>query len=140
MTSSNDRIDPVILYSMESTSPTYRITTQSGTIVGNDLTWSSPAIQLHEGALSRFDKHPKDLDPGESSIVSYPLLSDSLVCRVTRTDGYVPIASQGPIEFVEPDPVPKKEKRNAIAEGLDAHYAKEEPVKVRRGRGKGAVS
>lgn len=129
---------------MESSSPSYRITTKSGTIVGDNLTWSSPSIQLHEGKPSSFDKLPKDLDPGESSIVSYPLLSDSLVCRVTRTDGCVPIVSQGPIEFVEPDLVPKKEKRNAIAEGLDAHYAKkranEEPVKARRGRGKGVVS
>lgn len=121
----------------------YRIATASGVVIGNDLLRSSPAIQLHEGIVSKGNKHPKDLDPGESSIVSYPLVSGRLICRVLRTFGDIEIAT-GPIEFVEPVPPQKKEKRNPIADGLDAHYAKEraneEPtVKVRRGRGKVVV-
>ena len=126
---------------MENVSPSYRITTKSGIAIADGLPRSAPAIQLQEGTLSEGDKHPKDLSIGESSIVRYPLIKGSLVCRVTKTDGSFPIdTSNEPIEFVEPDLVPEKEKRNAIAEGLDAHYAKErakeEPVKVRRGRGK----
>lgn len=144
MISSNDRIDPVILRSMETSSPAYRITTKSGIAIADGLPRSAPAIQLQEGTLSKGNKHPKDLSIGESSIVRYPLVEGSLVCRVTKTDGSFPIdTANEPIEFVEPDPVPKKEKRSAVTRALDAHYAaeqaKEEPtVKVRRGRGKQA--
>jgi hypothetical protein len=116
-------------------SPSYRITTKSGTIIGNDLPRSAPAIQLHEGTLSKGDKPPKDLSVGESSVVSYPLVECSLICRVTRTDGQVPIVNMGAsFDFVEPDPVPKKSKPKVETN------SEEEPVKVRRGRGRRAVS
>jgi hypothetical protein len=129
-------IDTGILGFMETaSSPSYRITTKSGIVVSNDLPRSAPAIQLHEGALSKGDKPPKDLSVGESPIVSYPLVEGSLVCRVTRTDGQVSIVNtEASFDFVEPDPVPKKSKSKVETN------SEEEPVKVRRGRGRRAVS
>ena len=105
---------------------TYRIATKSGVVIADGLPVSAPSIQLHEGVLSKGDKPPKDLLPGESSTVAYPLVQGRLVCRVTRTiEGIAPeAADKTSIEFVEPDPLPAQGKRNGIADALDAHYAK----------------
>lgn len=110
---------------METASPAYRITTQNGTVIADNLPRSAPVIQLHEGTLSKGDKPPKELASGESSIVSYPLIDGRLICRVARIDG-IETKDIDPklIEFVEPDPMPKKVETDA------------QPVKVRRGRGK----
>jgi hypothetical protein len=124
-------------------SPSYRITTKSGTIIGDNLPRSAPTIQLHEGTLSKGDKPPKDLSVGESSIVSYPLVDGSLVCRVTRTDGQAPIVNMGvSFDFVEPDPIPKKAKEKPkVATMLESQMSEAiEETKVRRGRGRRAVS
>jgi hypothetical protein len=121
------------------TAPTYRITSRSGNIIADDLPRSAPSIQLHEGTLSKGDKLPKDLLPGESSTVSYPLVDGCLVCRVTRTiEGIVPeSADRLPIKFVEPDPVPKGKPK--VAAMLESQMDQAiEGVKVRRGRGRKA--
>lgn len=124
---------------MESTSPAYRITTKSGVVIANDLPRSAPAIQLHEGTLSKGNKPPKDLAVGESSVVSYPLIEGRLVCRVTRTDGTVPIVNMGvSFEFVETDPVPKGKPKVSDSLATQVNGAIED-VKVRRGRGKRAM-
>lgn len=124
---------------MENASPTYRIVTQNGIAIATDLPRSAPAIQLAEGTLSKGDKLPKDLDPGESCAVAFPLVEGRLICRVTRTDR---IASDGidakTIEFVEPDPVSAKPKASATA-SKSAKDAIEE-TKARRGRGRKVVS
>lgn len=89
--------------------------------------------------MSKGDKLPRDLDPGESSIVAYPLVEGSLVCRVTRTDGHIDDGMYEPIEFVEPDPAPnKKPKVAAMLETATKEAI--EGTKVRRGRGKRVVS
>jgi len=114
---------------------TFRIATESGVVIADGLPISAPSIQLHEGIVSKGDKPPKDLFPGESSIVAYPLVQGRLVCRVTRTvEGIVPeAADKTPIEFVEPDPVPKpKPKVSAMLEKQT--LAAIEDVKVRRGK------
>jgi hypothetical protein len=124
-------------------SPSYRITTKSGIVVSDNLPRSAPAIQLHEGTLSKGNKPPKDLSIGESSIVSYPLVEGSLVCRVTRIDpsGFSAEPTR-PIEFVEPDPIPKKAKdKPKVAAMLESQMSEAiEGTKVRRGRGTRAVS
>lgn len=111
---------------------TFRIATKSRVVIADGLPVSAPSIQLHEGIVSKGDKPPKDLLPGESSTVAYPLVQGRLVCRVTRTvEGVVPEAvDKTPIEFVEPDSLPKKEKRNPVADALDAHYAKKSKLPV----------
>lgn len=111
---------------------TYRIVSKSRVVIADGLPISAPSIQLHEGVLSKGDKPPKDLLPGESSTVAYPLVQGRLVCRVTRTiEGIAPeAADKTPIEFVEPDPLPTKGKRNGIANALDAHYAKKSKLPV----------
>ena len=128
------------------TSPTYRIVSQNETIVADGLSRSAPAIQLHEGALSKGDKHPKELALGESSLVAYPLTKGRLICRVTRTDGHpdLPEMSNVAIDlaFAEPDPVPEVKKKSTVARMLDEHRAKEQADSkpVRRGRGKKSSS
>lgn len=136
---------------------TYRIATKSGVVIADGLPVSAPSIQLHEGVTSKGDKPPKDLLPGESSTVAYPLVQGRLVCRVTRTvEGAVPeAADKTPIEFVEPDTVPKRSKSKLSAMSVEeadkmiedaklrrletastAAKAAIEDVKVRRGRSK----
>ena len=120
---------------------TYRIATESGVVIADGLPVFAPSIQLHEGVLSKGDKPPKDLLPGESAIVAYPLVQGRLVCRVTRTiEGVVPeVADKTPIEFVEPDPAPKpKPKVSAVLERQT--LAAIEDVKVRRGKGRKSSS
>jgi hypothetical protein len=77
---------------MESTA-TYRITAESGVVIADGLPRSAPAIQLHEGrARDRNGRRPKDLAPGESTFVVYPLDAakggprPEIRCAVTRTD------------------------------------------------------
>jgi hypothetical protein len=116
---------------METTSPSYRITAQSGTIVADNLPRSAPAIQLHEGIVSKGDVQPMALTSGESSIVAYPLVEGRLICRVTRIDGIdLSNIKTRLIVFVEPDPGPKKSGTKAETK------PEEQPIKVRRGRGK----
>lgn len=124
------------------TSATYCITSQNGTVIAADLPPSSHAIQLREGFVSKGDKLPADLAPGESTIVAYPLVEGRIVCRVTRMDGCVSIAnSERPIEFVDPDPVPARDKPKASEAGVKAARDAIAQVKtVRRGRGRGAAS
>lgn len=133
---------------METSSPTYRIETRSGTVIGIDLPRSAPAIQLIDGTLSKGHKPPKELLPGESSVVSYPLVEGSLVCRVVRVDGIDSADIEpSPVEFVEPDALPKKEKRNTFSESMQAAHEERsrskaamqvkeaiEGTKARRGR------
>lgn len=126
-----------ILHDME----TFRITSKSGVVIADGLPVSAPSIQLHEGIVSKGNKPPKDLLPGESSTVAYPLIQGRLVCRVTRTvKGVVPeAADKTPIEFVEPDPAPKsKPKVSAMLERQT--LAAIEDVKVRRGKGRKSSS
>lgn len=131
-------IDTGILRFME-TAPTYRITSRSGNVIANDLPRSAPAVQLHEGTLSKGNRLPKDLSPGESTIVSYPLVEGRLICRVTRTDGTVPIVNMGvSFDFVEPDPVQSKSKPK-VAAMLEKQVGEAiEGTKARRGRGRKA--
>lgn len=124
-------IDTDILRSMETTSPTYRIATKSGTVIADNMPRSAPVIQLHEGVLSKGNLHPKDLEIGKSTVVAYPLIEGRLICRVTRTDGIIPIVNMGSsFDFVEPDPIPTKGKSES----------KEQSARVRRGRGRNASS
>ncbi len=122
-----------------SSAPSYRIETRSGVFIADELPRSVPSIQLHEGTLSNGDKPPKDLNPGESSTVAYPLVEGRLICRVTRIDR---IASDGidakPIEFIEPDPIPGKPRASTTA----SKSAKDaiEGTKAHRGRGRKAIS
>lgn len=89
--------------------------------------------------MQNLGHYPKDLDPGESSVVSYPLVEGRLVCRVVRVDGIDSVdVEPSPIEFVEPDPVPEKPRASSVA----VKSAKEaiEGTKTRRGRGRKAIS
>lgn len=140
------------------TSPFYQITSKSGIVIASDLPRSAPAIQLQEGTLSKGDKPPKELGPGESSIVVYPLVQGRLVCRVTRTiEGIVYKSAKDPIEFIEPDPVPTPSKRSTFGDSMQkalderakpkssATVTKQadaaiEETKARRGRGRKASS
>jgi hypothetical protein len=73
---------------METSSPTYRITTKSGIVVGNDLPRSAPAIQLQEGNTPGTCPKPTELQPGQYTTVVYPLLDKrKLECKVERIDG-----------------------------------------------------
>lgn len=126
---------------METASPAYRIATKSGIVVADNLPRSAPAIQLHEGTISKGDRHQKDLETGESSVVRYPLVDGFLICRVTKIDpsGFS-VEPNRPIEFVEPDPIPKKDKPKVSASLERQAGEAVEGAKVRRGRGRSAAS
>ena len=124
--------------------PLFRIVSKSGVVIADDLPLFAPSIQLIEGTLSKGDKPPKDLSFGESSVVAYPLVSDRLICRVTRVDsGAIEFLHRSPIDFIEPDSLPQKAKRNPIGEALEAEHKKQDVTDkpatlVRRTRSKKA--
>lgn len=73
--------------------PTFRIVGPSGATLADDLPISAPAIQLHEGAVAEKGATlPKNLAPGESVAVLYPLDAErgrkppTIRLTVTRTD------------------------------------------------------
>lgn len=69
----------------------FKITTMFGVVIADELDENAPAICLDEGRVRNGCKRPRDLAPGESTNVVYPLLSRSqggnggeLGCRVER--------------------------------------------------------
>jgi len=65
---------------------TYRIESlKTNTVLAQGLDVSSPAIRLDEGKLvDKKDPHPKQLKPGASVLVRYPLIGRELFARVIR--------------------------------------------------------
>lgn len=69
----------------------FKITTMSGVTIADELDENAPAIRLDEGRVGGGQKRPRDLAPGESTTVVYPLLTRSqgdnggeLGCHVKR--------------------------------------------------------
>jgi hypothetical protein len=98
---------------VENSSPTYRITTKSGIVIGNDLPRSAPAIQLQEGKVCDGLPAPVKLLSGQSTLVTYPLLTSNpkvplhLVCKVERIDGITEVVQEKPQEQSKEEPIPE---------------------------------
>lgn len=64
---------------------TFDIVSLTGITLSTDLDERAPAVRLDQGRIIRPGKLPLKLDPGESTMVSYPLERRSATYEVIRT-------------------------------------------------------
>lgn len=60
---------------------TFDIISPSGIALSTGLDENAPAIRLDQGRVLDNGKHPRNLEPGESTRVSYPLEGRCVYCR-----------------------------------------------------------
>lgn len=92
-------------------SPAYRIRTENNVTIAEGLPRTAPAIQLHEGRVAvKGERHPKDLAPGASVKVFYPLdaakgeRKREILCTVSCYDADIAEEDRSPPEFASERP------------------------------------
>lgn len=64
----------------------FDIVTERGTLISQGLDEFAGAVRLQEGRVDSGQKRPLDLQPGEESRVTYPLIGRSIACVVRRME------------------------------------------------------